>query len=121
MHAARLIEIAQVPPEAVPTWIAAHTTGDGIPLLLDVREPDECALVSIAPAGAELAQWSMVTVLKRLDELDPERPTLLLCHSGQRSQWVAEFLAGRSFRAVANLAGGIDAWACRVDPALPRY
>lgn len=113
--------IAQVRPEDTAAWIAAHTSADGEPLLLDVRNPDECAYVSIAPAGMELAQWPMSTLPERLPEMDPDRPTLVMCHSGGRSQQVAQFLAERGFCHLANLLGGIDAWAQQMDPTLPRY
>ena len=31
------------------------------------------------------------------------------------------FLARHGFARVANVAGGIDAWALQLDPTLPRY
>jgi adenylyltransferase/sulfurtransferase len=34
---------------------------------------------------------------------------------------VTEFLRGRGFPAVTNVAGGIDAWALEIDPSLRRY
>jgi rhodanese-related sulfurtransferase len=34
---------------------------------------------------------------------------------------VAGFLADQGFCRVANIAGGIDAWALEVDNSLPRY
>jgi rhodanese-related sulfurtransferase len=30
-------------------------------------------------------------------------------------------LVGQGFTDVRNVAGGIDAWAARVDPSMPRY
>lgn len=113
--------VASVHPREVAAWITNHTSADGPPLILDVREPGECAFVSIAPAGAEVLQWPMATIPERADELDPERPTLVLCHSGGRSQQVAHYLDARGFDAIADLIGGVDAWAVEVDPTLPRY
>ena len=46
---------------------------------------------------------------------------VVMCHHGGRSQQVALFLASRGYGQVANLAGGIDAWATELDPNLPRY
>jgi rhodanese-related sulfurtransferase len=40
---------------------------------------------------------------------------------GGRSLRAAQFLAARGFSRVANLAGGIDAWARDIDPSLPGY
>jgi rhodanese-related sulfurtransferase len=54
-------------------------------------------------------------------ELAADQPVALLCHSGGRSAKAAEFLGGRGFSRVVNIAGGIDAWAQEVDNSLPRY
>jgi rhodanese-related sulfurtransferase len=34
---------------------------------------------------------------------------------------VAEFLQHQGFGHVANISGGINAWAVQVDPTVPRY
>jgi rhodanese-related sulfurtransferase len=34
---------------------------------------------------------------------------------------VAHFLARQGFERVHNLAGGVDAWARAIDPAMPVY
>ena len=41
--------------------------------------------------------------------------------SEARSQRVAMFLTQQGYAQVANIAGGIDAWAEERDPGLPRY
>lgn len=46
----------------------------------------------------------------RLDELDPDRPVVTVCRSGNRSGKMAEFLTGRGYR-TDNLDGGLQAWA----------
>lgn len=112
--------IDQVPPHALSEWIAAAGQA-GAPLLLDVREPEECRLVSVRAEGAQLLQWPMHTIPARLAELDRRRPTAVLCHHGGRSMQVALFLEQRGFTQLANVAGGIDAWAQQLDPTLPRY
>ena len=38
-----------------------------------------------------------------------------------RSLRVTEFLKAQGFARVSNVAGGIEAWAERVDPSLQRY
>jgi adenylyltransferase/sulfurtransferase len=43
------------------------------------------------------------------------------CKSGGRSQRVAEFLQQNGYPKVANLAGGILAWATEIDPTLAKY
>lgn len=90
----------------------------GTPIvLLDVREPEELAIVHLDGA----LHIPMAEIPGRLHELDPEAPTVVLCHHGMRSASVTAFLRQRDFRNVANLAGGIDHWAATVDPSLARY
>lgn len=112
--------IRHVAPAELARWFADRA-GPVTPLLLDVREPAECAAASISVPGAELLQWPMGTLPERLPELEPARPTAVLCHSGQRSQVVAQFLEHHGFTDVVNVEGGIDAWSVQVDPAVPRY
>ena len=76
------------------------------PLLLDVREPNEFALVR-AP-GAVLIPTSMF--MARLGELPTDRPLLVICHVGGRSAAVAAFLARTGRTDVFDVAGGMDAW-----------
>ena len=90
-------------------------------LLLDVREPWECALAPLAVDGATTLCIPMAEVPARLAEIDASRPLVCVCHHGVRSQAVATFLQRAGFDAVHNLAGGVDAWTCQVDPAVPRY
>jgi adenylyltransferase/sulfurtransferase len=44
-----------------------------------------------------------------------------MCHHGGRSLKVTEYLRAQGYTAVSNVAGGIDAWAEHIDPALRRY
>lgn len=85
--------------------------------LLDVREPWETEIAGIAASQ----RIPMAEVPVRYTELDASVPVAVLCHSGGRSARVAEFLAQRGFARVANIVGGIDAWARDSDPALARY
>ena len=86
-------------------------------LLLDVREPEEVALVRINGS----VHIPMGEIPGRVHELDPDADIVVYCHHGIRSASVAAFLAQRDFASVANLSGGIDAWSLTVDPSLPRY
>ncbi len=54
-------------------------------------------------------------------ELDPERPTVLICHHGMRSYQVGVFLERAGFDEVFNLTGGVAGWADEVDPHMARY
>ena len=85
--------------------------------LVDVREPEELALVSLAGA----LHIPLGDLPQRAGELDPDLPTVCICHHGVRSAGAAQFLAQRGFDVLYNLSGGIDRWAAEVDPALRRY
>ncbi|HEX4300113.1 MAG TPA: rhodanese-like domain-containing protein [Gammaproteobacteria bacterium] len=86
-------------------------------VLLDVREPWEYAQVHVEGAR----HIPMAQIPERLGELDPKARYVVMCHHGGRSQQVAQFLMDKGFGQVANLAGGIDAWAEALDPNLARY
>ena len=90
---------------------------DPPPLLLDVREAGEYAICHIAGSR----HIPMNQVPQALDELDPERETIVICHHGMRSARVANYLEQVGFDKVINLTGGINAWACEVDPDMPTY
>lgn len=93
----------------------------GQALLLDVREPWEFDVAAIRVDGAVTLNLPMNEVPRRLTELDPAQPILCICHHGMRSAQVVAFLERSGYDSVYNLAGGIDAWSTKVDPAVPRY
>jgi len=91
----------------------------GIPMtLLDVREDWE---TKVSPVPAEHRHIPMGQIADRIVELDPQIETVVICRSGGRSMQVANFLGGRGFRSVHNLAGGLLAWSREVDPSIPEY
>jgi rhodanese-related sulfurtransferase len=112
--------IAQVRPRDLQAWFAS-TGATGAPVLLDVREPIELRAASVAPGDYTLVTMPMASIPGRLAELDPRQPVACLCHHGGRSMQVANFLRGRGFTHVANVAGGIHAWADEVDAGVARY
>jgi len=90
---------------------------DPRPLILDVREPWEYAVCQID--GAELVPMRQIPAA--LENLDPERETVVVCHHGIRSYHVARFLEQAGFGRVINLEGGVAAWARDVDPTMATY
>ncbi len=110
----------QVRPNQVSDWLAQFTSQQ--PMLLDVREHWECHLVRL-PDDARFEQVfiPMGDVPARHTELSPERPILCLCHHGARSMRVAAYLAQQGFAHVANVTGGIDAWADECDASIGHY
>lgn len=87
--------------------------------LIDVREEDEFAICRL--------DWAELIPLSKLSEQAPQRlvdkdkPIVVYCHHGMRSQHACEWLRKMGYEHVFNLAGGIDAWADRVEPGMRRY
>lgn len=111
--------IDQVRPAELAAWFAQDP--EAAPVLLDVREPWELQTASVAPQGFTLVAIPMNEIPARLAELDPDQRIACLCHHGARSQRVAMFLSQNGYPALANVAGGIDAWSAQHDPSVPRY
>lgn len=128
---------AEVGPLEVARYkaVADATVVDGIPqisveelkrkldakedvFVLDVREPHE---YPIANLGAPLIPVGDVE--RRLAELADKKDAEIVvhCRSGARSQKAALVLKGAGFTHVSNLAGGILAWADKIDPTMPKY
>ena len=112
--------IANLRPKDLSTWLTA-SNGKGKPVVLDVREPSELQMARVKADGFTLLTIPMGTVPLRLSELDPQQPVACLCHHGGRSMQVAQFLVNRGFEHVANITGGIHAWASELDPSIPTY
>ena len=87
------------------------------PYLLDVRQPWEYDICHLQ--GSELIPMSEIQA--RVQELDPDRETVVICHHGIRSRAVARFLDEVGFSQVINLKGGIDGWARTIDVSMATY
>ena len=83
-----------------------------------MREPWEYEQVRASRARCSIPLGELPA---RLGELPGDRELVLVCHHGSRSEQAAQWLARNGFARVHNLAGGVDAWARTVDPAMPRY
>jgi rhodanese-related sulfurtransferase len=107
-------------PELSPTEFSQrwpdYARGVGV-VLLDVREPAELEMASVASA----LHIPMREIPAKLNELDRDTPLVVMCHSGGRSRRVAEYLLANGFSRVFNLSGGIDAWSTQLDSHVPRY
>jgi sulfur-carrier protein adenylyltransferase/sulfurtransferase len=108
-----MASIPEIPPRELKRRLDA---GERL-TVLDVREPWECAIAHLDGS----LNIPLSEVPARLHELDSASELVVMCKSGGRSRRAAEFLASRGFEHVANLAGGIDAWARDIDPNLPTY
>lgn len=83
-------------------------------IVLDVRTPEEFAAGHLE--GAILVDFYDDDFVDQLSELDPNRPYLMYCRSGNRSGQTAEIMKDLGFTDVADVDGGIVAWS---DAGLP--
>jgi adenylyltransferase/sulfurtransferase len=106
--------IPQMSVEQLKSRIDAGTA----PFILDVREANEYAIVDI---GAPLIPVGELAL--NLHRLTFPKTTEIVvhCKSGARSQRAALILKENGYTNVSNLAGGILAWADRIDKSLPKY
>jgi len=56
-----------------------------------------------------------------VSKLDKNKLIIVLCHTGERSNYAARYLLQNGFNNVKNLKGGINAWATRIDPSMKIY
>ena len=121
-------------PEISVKEMAQRCVADEAFVWLDVREPNEHALVSIPDARIHLLPLSRLAA-ERLDALpdvarvqdaeqvldSPVAAVVVMCHHGVRSAQVVAWLQQQGWTNVLNLAGGIDAWAREVDASIGVY
>lgn len=105
-----------IPAMTVEEFAALDKSGNQVQLL-DVRNPHEFDIASIS--GALLIP--LADLPARMSELDAARAYVLTCHRGPRSIQAYHLLKHAGFRQLHILEGGIDAWAEKVDPSMPRY
>ena len=76
-------------------------------VVLDVREPDEVAQAAISGSvNIPLGQ-----VVDRMSELDPARPTAVICAAGARSAQAIQALTAAGYTGeLVNVRGGMKAW-----------
>src|SRR2546423_9241651 len=91
--------------------------GDDIQIV-DVREDQEVAIGRI-PNSIHIP---LAQILTRMNEIDPNRETVVHCKMGGRSAKAIDALQRSGFTGkLTNLAGGITAWSNDVDPSVPKY
>jgi len=86
-------------------------------LILDVREPQEWE-ISLIEGTLHIPKDE---VLQHLDALPRDRDIVVHCRTGIRSADVIRTLQGQGYTRLYNMAGGINAWARKIDPSLPVY
>jgi len=87
--------------------------------LIDVRQPWEHQLAKLP--DSLLIPLNDLPLRAAEIAMDPASLLVVYCHHGVRSLSAAAYLDRIGYHNVRSLAGGIDAWSCEVDPAVPRY
>ncbi|MEO7029286.1 MAG: molybdopterin-synthase adenylyltransferase MoeB [Acidobacteriaceae bacterium] len=109
--------IEDIPQVSVEQLKARMDTGDK-PYILDVREPHEYDIVNLGgqliPLGSLPDRVAEIPVAK-------DAEIFVHCRSGGRSQKASLALKAAGFTNVSNVAGGIGAWADRIDTSMPKY
>lgn len=86
-------------------------------VLIDVREPHE---VEICTLNAKLIPLN--TVPQNLDAFVKDKKVVVHCRSGARSGNAVNYVEQQTGQDnLYNLAGGILAWADRIDPDMEKY
>jgi hydroxyacylglutathione hydrolase len=75
-------------------------------VLVDIRNQGEVELGSIPNA----LHISLPSLLKRINELDKDAPTVVFCRGGYRSSIASSLLKSHGFTDVSDLIGGYTAW-----------
>jgi adenylyltransferase/sulfurtransferase len=88
---------------------------DGVDFqLIDVREPHEYEMANL---NGELIP--LATILDLSERIARDKPVIIHCRSGHRSGVALMELEKRfGFTNLANLKGGILAWAREIDPSM---
>ena len=104
--------------EITPTELKQRLDeGDDIQII-DVREDNEVAIGRI-PNSKHIR---LAEVLSRMDEIDPNRETVVHCKMGGRSARAIDALQRSGFKGkLINLKSGIIGWSNDVDPSIPKY
>lgn len=89
---------------------------EGKAVLVDIRTREEFDAVNI-PGSTLFSQ----ELMGQLPGWDSAVQIVFVDHEGKRSPDAAAYFAGHGMSNVRCLRGGIDAWSCEVDTALPRY
>jgi rhodanese-related sulfurtransferase len=107
-HLDRARRALRLPAHNLADWLSS----DPDLQLVDVRNPSEHQAGAIA--GARLIPLPLLH--GSTHQLDPDRPTVVVCASGNRSSIAASLLRARGFDPVADVLGGFDACAAAGMP-----
>lgn len=89
------------------------------PALVDVREEHE--LLNGMIDGA--IHIPMNFIPERINEIEQfkDKPLVIICRSGKRSEQVSLYLEHQGFADIINLSDGMNGWASTVDNTMSVY
>ncbi len=105
--------VEEIEPEALIELLGSAEP----PFLVDVRDPWEWAVSSLADQGARLIPVGEID--NRIQEIPRDMPVVVYCRGGKRGLTAAHLLKKAGYVRVFNLSGGILGWAESVEPGLP--
>ena len=85
--------------------------------LVDVREAHELEISKLE----NVIHIPLGELESRLDEIDSNKPTVVICRSGGRSAKGAEILTDNGVDEAYNLVGGMNKWAMDIDLSMEIY
>lgn len=111
-------------PEISVQEVAELRDGEQAFVLMDVREQMELRLANLGPDAlwiplSDLAARRENALTEAFD--DKEATIVVFCHTGVRSAQVTAWLRQLGWQNALSMAGGIEAYAVQVDPAVGRY
>ncbi|HJR79950.1 MAG TPA: rhodanese-like domain-containing protein [Anaerolineales bacterium] len=94
-------------------------------ILLDIREPHELNFAKVSDSRLEVTPMSRLAregTQALSDEAKSQDATIyVMCHHGNRSARVTEWLAQQGWKNVFNVRGGIDEYARTIDNSVGFY
>lgn len=105
-HLVRHPELAARASRLTATALARLASGDGAPVILDVRNAVEREAGQIEGS----LHIPLAELRRRVDELPTSRPVVTYCASGWRSSVAASLLLREGHPDVSDLLGGFAAW-----------
>jgi sulfur-carrier protein adenylyltransferase/sulfurtransferase len=111
-------EVPQISAPELADLIAGQADSAEV-LLVDVRGSNERAIAGIP--GARAIHLDEFRSGAAVPQIPFDRPVVIYCKTGVRSDEASRILMGAGHPDVRNLAGGVLAWVRDVDPTLPAY
>lgn len=77
-------------------------------ILIDVRDPDEFAQMSIP--GSILIPLGELDTSEKLKAIEKDKMIVMICQSGSRSAFAQQMLVDMGYKRVYNLSDGLAHW-----------